>query len=1043
MRRPFTMTATLLFVVLAWCASLYGLDPDADISQYAHTSWKIRDGFLKGYVLSIAQTPDGYLWLGTERGLFRFDGVRAVPWLSVSRQQLPSSYVAALLAARDGTLWIGTNRGLASWKAGKLIVYPELAGKLVQTLLEDDEGTLWAGGFAYTPPGALCAIRSGSARCDGEDGRLGNGVLGLYEDSSRNLWAGVLNGFWRWKPGPPQFYAITGEPYGIQHFAQDRDGSLLIPIAGSVVRLRDGKIETAYRLPGAAHQGSGEKILRDRDGALWIGTWSQGLVHVREGSTDGFAQRDGLSGDLVTALFEDREGNIWVGTTKGLDRFTAWSVATFSEQQGLSGGGSASVLAARDGSIWFTPHSQLYRFDKGQVTMYHQPGRGIESTIDEAKGRVREVAVVGLPGLEVASLFQDNEGRIWVAGTGGVGYLQDDRFVSINSVPGGVVDAMSGDPKSNLWISIVDRGLFHLFRGKLVQHISWAEMGRNDLATVLAVDPSRGGVWLGFSKGGVAWLAEGQTRPSFLAEPALDQGRVSDLWFDHSGALWAASEGGLSRIQDGHVSTLTTKNGLPCNQIYWLAEDKDRSFWLYSSCGLIRIAGVDLDAWSATSKSADPKSVRASLFDETDGVTLRGSPGAGPQGRAAISPDGRIWFSTIDGLSVIDPHHLSFNAMPPPVHIEQIVADGKDYEVSNGLRLPPHVRDLSIDYTALSLVAPEKMHFRYKLDGQDPNWREVINDRQVQYSNLPPGNYRFRVIASNNSGVWNETGATLAFSIAPAYYQTAWFRALCGAALLLLLWVLYQLRLQQLRHQFTIGLEARVNERTRVARELHDTLLQSFQGAVFQFQAARKLLLRNTGNAMQVVDEAIQAAEEGITEGRTAIHDLRPEPAAQRGLPELLNAAGYELASAQQPDGHRSTFGVVVEGRQRTLPPMLQDEVYRISREVIRNAFAHAAASHIEVEVRYDQDQLRVRIRDDGKGIDPKILEGGGQSGHWGISGMRERAQQIGSHLDFWSEMGAGTEVQLTIPGAIAYMKNRDGHRFRLFRRAGGDERRS
>jgi signal transduction histidine kinase len=258
-----------------------------------------------------------------------------------------------------------------------------------------------------------------------------------------------------------------------------------------------------------------------------------------------------------------------------------------------------------------------------------------------------------------------------------------------------------------------------------------------------------------------------------------------------------------------------------------------------------------------------------------------------------------------------------------------------------------------------------------------------------------------------------------------------------------LLWVLYQLRLQQLRNQFTIGVEARVNERTRIARELHDTLLQSFQGAVFQFQAARKLLLRNADNAMQVIDEAIQAAEEGITEGRTAIHDLRPEPAAQRDLPELLKATGRELADTHQWNGNPPTFGVIVEGRQRDLPLMFQDEVYRISRELIRNAFAHAVATHIEVEIRYDQDQLRVRIRDDGKGIDPKILEDGGQPGHWGISGMRERAQRIGSRLDFWSEMGAGTEVQLTIPAAMAYEKVRHNRRFRLFHRAGNDDQRS
>jgi signal transduction histidine kinase len=470
-----------------------------------------------------------------------------------------------------------------------------------------------------------------------------------------------------------------------------------------------------------------------------------------------------------------------------------------------------------------------------------------------------------------------------------------------------------------------------------------------------------------------------------------------------------------------------------------MVNDDAHSVWLYTACGLVRMARSDLDAWSANPK----RTISPTVFGTSDGVVSHPST-SGFSPRVAKSADGRIWFLPFDGVSVLDPRHIPFNSIPPPVHVEQITADRKlynaDADAGGHMRLPPLIRDLEIDYTALSLVVPEKNLFRYKLEGIDSDWHDAGNRRQAFYTNLPPRTYRFRVIACNNSGVWNETGDSFEFSIAPAYYQTIWFKLLCAAAFLAILWALYLLRLQQLRHQFTIGLEARVNERTRVARELHDTLLQSFQGAVFQFQAARKLLLRNADNTLHVMDEAIQAAEEGIIEGRAAIHDLRPEPAAQRDLPELLKAAGNELAGAQEPGAHSPTFSVVVEGKQQTLPPMLQDEVYRISREVIRNAFAHAAGSHIEVEIRYDRDQLRVRIRDDGKGIDSKILEEGGQPGHWGISGMRERAQRIGARLDFWSEMGAGTEVQLTIPGAIAYRKHRDGHRFRLFRKAGSDD---
>jgi signal transduction histidine kinase len=353
--------------------------------------------------------------------------------------------------------------------------------------------------------------------------------------------------------------------------------------------------------------------------------------------------------------------------------------------------------------------------------------------------------------------------------------------------------------------------------------------------------------------------------------------------------------------------------------------------------------------------------------------------------------------------------------------------------MSGPIRFAAGTHSVEIGYAGLSLSIPERVQFRYKLEGTDKDWQNVGTRRQAYYNNLGPGSYRFRVIACNNDGVWNETGASLDFFVAPAYYQTNWFLVLCALALAGLLWALYRLRLHQIHRQFAVGLEERLGERMRIARELHDTLLQSFQGAVFQFQAARKLLLRNADNAMLVVDEAIHAAEEGIREGRNAIRDLRPKSVDQRTLGELLKATGDELAGTQNQSVHIPSFGVIIEGKQQTLSVILQDEIYKISREVIRNAFKHAEASRIEVEIQYDRDHLRLRIRDDGRGIAPKVLESSGQTEHWGIPGIRERAQRIGAHLEFWSEAGAGTEVELTIPAAVAYEKRRNGRRFRLF----------
>jgi signal transduction histidine kinase len=326
---------------------------------------------------------------------------------------------------------------------------------------------------------------------------------------------------------------------------------------------------------------------------------------------------------------------------------------------------------------------------------------------------------------------------------------------------------------------------------------------------------------------------------------------------------------------------------------------------------------------------------------------------------------------------------------------------------------------LEIDYTALSFMAPQKVRFRYKLEGHDTEWQEPGARRQAFYSDLRPRKYKFRVIACNNDGVWNEEGATLAFSVVPTWYQTIWFRVSCAGSFVLLLWALYQLRLQQLQRQFNVGAEARVNERTRIARELHDTLLQSFHGLMFQFQAARNMLPRRPEEAMQVLEGAISATEQAISESRGAIQDLRSEHTAPGDLAELLTIMGQELTDLQKGDS--PVFRVIVEGERRTLAPNLQNEVCRIAREILRNAVRHAHAHRIEAEIRYDDQGLRLRIRDDGRGLDPKVLEEGGTVGHWGLRGVRERAQQIGAQLDFWTEAGAGTEVQLTVPAAVAY----------------------
>jgi len=1010
-------------LLLASCRSVFALNPELDVSQYSHTSWKISDGFPIGEISSIAQTPDGYLWLGTESGLVRFDGVRHVPWRAPANQELPSNWIFSLLVTQDGTLWIGTAKGLASWKAGKLTQYAELAGRYIFKLLEDHEGTVWVGGSAVQA-GRLCAIRNSAVQCAGDDGSLGRGVFNLYEDTKGNLWAGVKDGLWRWKPGPPKFYPLPGEPDGIQCFGEDNDSTLLVGWNGGIHRFVDGKTEV-YSIPGRVGQIRGRRMLHDRDGSLWIGTFNEGLVHVHQGKTDVFGLSQGLSGEAATVVFEDREGSIWVASGNGLDRFRDFAIATFSVNQGFSSSRIRSVVADKDGGIWLATPDSLNRWNSGQVAI-------LNASSDQPDGKTNHFTP--------NSLFQDDTGRLWVSTPFGFGYLKNDRFVSVSEVRGAVT-AMAQDTTGNLWIANEHAGLFQVLRESVVQQIPWSKFGRNDPVSVVSADPLRGGLWLGFFLGGVAYYSEGQIRASYTTADGLTGGRVNDFRLDRDGTLWIATESGLSWLKNGRFTTLTSRNGLPCDGVHWLTEDDARSFWLYTPCGLLRVARSELDRWAAALDhdiNAKP-AIPATVFGISDGVrTLATANHFSPQ--VAKSTDGKLWFLAGEGgVNQVDPNHLPFNNLPPPVHIEQFVADRNTYDsISAGsgtLRLPPLIRDLQIDYTALSLVAPEKILFRYKLEGRDRDWQEAGNRRQVFYNDLDPGTYRFRVMACNNDGVWNETGTYVDFYIAPAYYQTAWFRIGVVIVFLLVLGALYQLRLQQVARQVRGRMEERLEERERIARDLHDTLLQSVQGLILKFHAVSKQIPADTA-AYDALEKTLDHADEVLAEGRDSIRNLRVNSASLSDLP-----AAFRSVAEQTLQGGDAIFKIVVEGHARDLHPLVLEECYCIGREAIINALTHSKGQYVEAEIAYDSRQFRLRVRDDGRGIEPEILEAGGRSGHWGLRGMNERAQKIGGQLKFWSRPETGTEVELTVPGATAYQgsSQRSGLFSRRFTRINAD----
>lgn len=990
------------------------LEPPLQITQYAHTSWTARDGALLGLVFAMAQTPDGYLWVGGSFGLLRFDGLQFVPWQPPNGQSLPGGPYS-LLVSRDGTLWIGTFQGLASWNGRELARYAEIGKGFVTSLLEDRDGTIWAGVLA--DKGRLCAIRGGQAQCAMPEGGFGQFVWSLAEDSDGALWASADSGVWRWSPGTPRRYPMPGQRVG--DLTTTVDGQILVGIQGAGLWQLAGDQFVPHRFQLATRPGEwvadrdvkSNKLLRDRDGGLWIGTSGIGLIHVKDGQADTFMRMAGLSGNVACSLFEDREGNIWFGSEKGVDRFRKLPVTALSTQQGLPDEVARAVLSTTDGSIWVATNGGLARWKDGRPIVYKERD--------------------GLPDSKVQSLYQDADGRLWVSTARGLAYFATDRFVAVKGVPGNEVYAMTGDAQGNLWLS-TDKGLARLHRGRFVDNLQWSAFGAQHNAQVIVAD--RGGIWLSFWQDtGMYYAKDGKVEATYQSAQGLGAGHVAGLRLDAGGAMWAATEGGgLSRIKDGSVTTLTVANGLPCKSIHWSTLDDNGSLWMYTACGLVRVLHDDLTAWIA-----DPShKISPTLWGAADGVPLMKFTPAFFHPPVAKGPDGKLWFISDAEVQVVDPDHLSFNPVPPPVRIDSLVADHKPFAVANGLRLPPQVRDMTIEFAALTLVDPKSTRFRYRLEGHDNDWQEVVDRRQATYTNLPPGNYRFRVKAANNSGVWNEEGARLDFSILPAFYETTWFRVISAVLLVGLAWSGFQLRLhmriRRLHRQFEATLDARVAERTRIARDLHDTLLQRFHGLLLQFQASFNLLPDRPCDSKQILASAIDRAAEAITEGRDTVQGLRTSTLETKDLAQALRALAEDLADE---NGRMASARVDVQGTPQTLHPLMRDETFRIAGEALRNAFRHAEAKQIEVEIRYDAQQLRVRVRDDGKGIDPEVMRRGEKQGHFGLDGMRERAELAGGKLTVRSDPQTGTEVEFSAPGSRAYSKPLAGRAWALHRR--------
>lgn len=985
------------------------LESSSRISQYGHTVWRVQDGAFRGAPLAVAQTKDGYLWIGTDGGLVRFDGVRFVQWNFPAGQRLLDPRVFSLLAARDGSLWIGTGFSVSHWINGTLVNYPKLSGR-IEALAEDRDGGVWLVRTQVTDEsGPLCRILNEKFQCFGKPEGIPFPIaLYLATGTSNDVWVGGYSELCHWRQGSPcESYFSKGvrtpETFAtLRAIATGPDGTVWVVRnrAGLFLQLehldRDGWRTLAFP-KAAVNNADVTTLFVDRTNVVWIGTGNHGVFRVRGDAIENYAHPDGLTSDSVWRFYEDTEGTVWVLTSGGIDNFRDVNVLSYSVGEGLSAAGAGTVLATRDGSVWVSNFRSIDRIQRGKV-------------ISIGSGQ-------GLPGLNVTTFAEDHAGRLWLGIDNGLWVYDGKMFRNVRRDNGsqlGVVFSIAEDTRHNIWVRAA-KNLDRIYDFHVQEELTSSQISK---AYILASNP-QGGIVIGLVSGDMLEYEDGKTR-TYASDEIGNSSQIRDLLVEPDGSVWGTTLDEVARWKNGVRRNLTTQNGLPCDGIFALVEDSHGAMWFDSKCGLIQIQRSELDRWWDHPGSL----VQYKLFDALDGVQSGLTP-LKPQ--ATRSTDGRLWFVNGRILQMIDPNHLLSDTIPPPVEIEDIRANRKYYPPTSGLRLPALIRDVEINYTAPSYVAPQKVLFRYRLEPHDTEWQEPGTRRQAFYNDLPPGSYHFHVKASNKDGVWNEVGATLDFSILPAYYQTLWFRMVCAVAFLLLLWAIYQFRVQQLRRQFEIGLEARVNERTRIARELHDTLLQTLHGLMFQFQAVRNLLPRRPDEAVKSLDEVITETEKALSESRDAIQGLRSEPVAKGNLAELLMATSQELAASGTSERPHPEFELIEEGEHRNLSAATKDEVCRIAVELLRNAYRHSEAHRIEAEIRYGLDVLRLRIRDDGKGIDLKVLKEGGVAGHWGLRGVRERAENIGAHLDFWSEAGAGTEVQLTVPASVVYESSPNG----------------
>jgi signal transduction histidine kinase/streptogramin lyase len=713
-------------------------------------------------------------------------------------------------------------------------------------------------------------------------------------------------------------------------------------------------------------------ILEDRSGVLWFAT-PGGVARWKGERFEALTPADGLSSSIVLSLFEDREGNLWIGTESGgVNLLRDTKFVTVTRREGLSSDLVRSIYEDSDSSIWIgTFGGGLNLFKRGRVTTY--------TTKD------------GLPSNTVSSVSGDRQGNIWVGTPAGLSRLRGGTFktfTSANGISDDWIRSLHEDREGNLWIG-TRRGLTSLKRDKYTIYTALDGLA-NDFVGAIC-DSQDGGIWIG-TLGGLSLFRNGQFK-NFTVHDGMTSDVVTSVYEDAQGTLWAGTlGGGLNRLKEGKITGYTTRAGLIDDVVYDVMEDDKNNLWLSTTRGIVRLGKQEIDRF-------DPKRgpLQSVTYGTADGLATRECSGGGhPAGWRGN--DGKLWFSTVKGVALVDPDKIKINEHPPLVVIEEVLVD--DRPADNQAKLAPGTRRVEFHYAGLSFAAPEEVAYRYRLDGFDKDWRDGGTQRIASYTNIPAGPYTFRVVARNSDGVWNEAGASFDFSIKPHFYQSYWFYALAAATLGLAVWGWYRQRLRRVEDRFAAVLA----ERNRIAREIHDTLAQGFAGTSVQLELVSKMLASMPEEARRHLDQARMQVRESLADARRSVWELRSPALDQQDLPKALTESAERL-TANLPIAAE----VRVSGAYRRLDSELENNILRICQEAITNAIKHAEAHRIGIDLSYDQKRVRLSVRDDGQGLrrDAEPAE----TGHFGLVGMRERAEQAGGQLAVNDAPGGGTEV--------------------------------